>query len=221
MKNIIALICSPLIINKDSINLLIKSDEVTEVILFSNGAGDLTHQFESDKVGHMETEIEISLDKVYRQIISFIHHTHSDGTLYILRGGDKLNNLDFLWNSNSQNSIIVPESEFSVDAFSDDSNKMDNLLYLNHPFSFIPILDVSSLNYALTSRNLLSYVSYFIKGGWTTTKSIEVSIPEVSIMQDKYLGDLLNPDFIEDKAIKLVINYLRSRDNEKSSSLQI
>ena len=219
MNNIVAIVCNPLFINKDSINLLINSDEVTELVLFSNGAGDLS-EFNSDKVTLMETKIEIELDRIYRQIISIVHHTHSDGALYILRGGDKVSNLDFLWNSNFQNSIIVPESEFSVDAFY-DSAKIDKLLYLNHLFSFIPVLDISSLSYALTSRNLLSYVSYFIKGGWTTTKSIEVSIPEVSVMQDKYLGDLLNPDFIENKAIKLVINYLRSRDNEKSSSLQI
>ena len=77
----------------------------TEIVLFGNGV-DVEDKYRSyrnllgdacpDKVTYMQVESEnkIPMDRVYRQILSYVHQTYLEGQLLIFYGSDKVINPD-------------------------------------------------------------------------------------------------------------------------------
>jgi hypothetical protein len=194
MSKVIAIIDSIGNLN-NMLSQLNNVDNYTEIIVFLNGTNMSYDIPESYTV--MESEVTIDLDRVYRQILSYVTQLYSEGQLFIFKAGDTLPEFDVLDKWKSEGIYINSDSIPTNLSGGMPLKKVKDLFNLTYgPFGFSLVLDISCLHMFLTSRNLYEFVDKFINLPYFITSN-KSNIAEMVYLSSKYGKDLINLDEIE------------------------
>lgn len=192
----------------------------TEIIFFGNGV-DVEDKYRAyriilgdscpDKVTYMQVESEdkIPMDRVYRQILSYVHQTYLEGQLFIFYGSDKIINPDTFKIINRCG--VIPHMEAIPEYTNFEISRPIDLFYLKSPVAFSLSLDISDLKTALTSRNLSQFLRYFTKLGRIRPQECGVNGNLAdSAIRERFIGmDLVDTFKCKDNTVNLV-NFIKS-----------
>lgn len=191
----------------------------TEIVLFGNGV-DVEDKYRSyrnllgdacpDKVTYMQVESEnkIPMDRVYRQILSYVHQTYLEGQLLIFYGSDKVINPDAFKVINKYG--VIPHMNAIPVCTEFEISRPIDLFYLKSPVAFSLSLDISDIKTALTSRNLIQFLRYFTKLGRVRPQEcgVEGNLADWSI-RESFIGlDLVDTHECKDNIVNLV-NFIK------------
>lgn len=190
-----------------------------EIVLFGNGV-DVEDKYRAyrnllgdacpDKVTYMQVESEnkIPMDRVYRQILSYVHQTYLEGQLLIFYGSDKVINPDTFKLINRYG--VIPHMNALPEYTNFDISRPIDLFYLKSPVAFSLSLDISDIKNALTSRDLIQFLRYFTKLGRIRPQECGVggNLADWSI-RESFIGlDLVDTHGCKDNIINLV-NFIK------------
>lgn len=182
---------------------------IDEIILFFNNVTsvDVKKDENGPEITIMETDAEIGLDKVYRQIISYVHQSRSEGILCILDASDDIPESDSWLDSIKSTGIIIKSNAINKTCVT----CVEDLFKLSYALGFIPVIRIEDTLYALQSRDLYQFIEYFIGEVYYHPNYLGY-IPEMAIQEDKYLIEILKPGVYtkeKDKIIKYLLNRIK------------
>ena len=218
MERIIAVKFNSMKVNDLKIFEKLKNYEFDELILYFNGTSSLYFNIEKNpyidkfkEVTEMETEVELDLDKIYRQLISYVHQSRSEGMLFILDASDTIPDTQE-WMYRAQVTGLLEKSypEMSEEI---KVNNVSDLFKLPHPLGIVPILDIKDSAKALQSRNLVQFISFFTKGWTYFDKNYIGNLAEILLIDNKYDIQLLDLSYYKDP-VRRIIKYLTNKLEE-------
>lgn len=196
----------------------LKDYDFDELILYFNGISSLYFKLGNNpyldkfkEVTEMESEVELSLDKVYRQLISYVHQSRSEGMLFILDASDTIPDTQE-WMYRAQVTGIL-EKSYSDSQKEVNINHIVDLFKLEHPLGIVPILDIKDSAKALQSRDFIQFIDFFVKGWTYFDINYRGNLAEVLLLDNKYDIQLLNLNYYKDP-VRRIIKYLMNKLEE-------